>query len=567
MNGPEDGFPYSSIILESDFLECEETDLIDYENVKETDLTVFDFIDEASMNKLNKENGKPCMPGIMEIRETDLSGIIEIPNEHTQMIREIKETDIIEIKETDLSVADEKDKERLRVNSVSVSSEHSSYHHEDDGDTENFSVSTDSGFINEKLNLDLDFNHLTSAIKFQDLESDFFDTDCDTIDKSSTEETNQRGESTDTVRFQDIESDFFETDCEGHESNALTESLVNFQDIESDFFEDEDDISPNTTLKKRKPIQVGITAKRKPTDVIEQKEILTRLSQNKDKRALMTNSLLRSTIEELGKALSNSNLLLAKRDQKINDLRKRNNELKKSLTEELENSAQMKLLLLEKEAVISEKVAAVANLQSSIEKLNEEISDLRIYNLNNFKDFSLTCDPSNLDNSVETALLGDQDISNLQSPVAAGYTQMKSPDSDVTPCKTKCSYTSQKEKPRVSRNTPTKDSPILSPIRSGATSRSSGSPTPGKSPDPDNVSSSELHARLQMKFMRDAFFYYMIGFHSDEQINAILAILNYGDKRQDFVLEAHKLKKMGKKFNVSKVSTRGLTFVQDVQNE
>ena len=68
-----------------------------------------------------------------------------------------------------------------------------------------------------------------------------------------------------------------------------------------------------------------------------------------------------------------------------------------------------------------------------------------------------------------------------------------------------------------------------------------------------------------MKFMRDAFFYYMIGFHSDEQINAILAILDYGDKRQDFVLEAHKLKKSGKKFNVSKVSTRGLTFEQQVE--
>jgi len=91
------------------------------------------------------------------------------------------------------------------------------------------------------------------------------------------------------------------------------------------------------------------------------------------------------------------------------------------------------------------------------------------------------------------------------------------------------------------------------------------SPGTGKNKNPDNLSSSELHARLQMKFMRDAFFYYMIGFHSDEQINAILAILDYGDKRQDFVLEAHKLKKNGKKFNVSKVSTRELTFVQDIE--
>ena len=58
----------------------------------------------------------------------------------------------------------------------------------------------------------------------------------------------------------------------------------------------------------------------------------------------------------------------------------------------------------------------------------------------------------------------------------------------------------------------------------------------------------------------------MIGFHPDEQINAILAILDYGDKRQDFVLEAHKMKKTGKKINVSKISTRGLTFVQEIKD-
>ena len=79
----------------------------------------------------------------------------------------------------------------------------------------------------------------------------------------------------------------------------------------------------------------------------------------------------------------------------------------------------------------------------------------------------------------------------------------------------------------------------------------------------DTANSNDLQDNLRIKFLRDAFFYYMIGFHPDEQINAILAILEYGDRRQEFVMEAHTMRKLGKKFNVSQVSSRGHSFVQE----
>ncbi|XP_066920415.1 DNA ligase 1-like isoform X2 [Clytia hemisphaerica] len=596
MSGPEDGFPYNSIIRETDLRELKETDLLDYEDdFQEANLTLYDFIDEESMNQLNKNKDMPYLPREKEAKADKLSDNRNMESS-TLDIKELRSTDISKIaaiKETDLCSNDDDSstdvEQRSQEESVSLSSGDTLGHNDEDSElwnldnAESVSLSTDSGIINEdcsKLHLDLDYNHFNSAaIKFQDLESDFFDTDCEAMDKSPTDdcfETN-RGETKDIVRFQDIESDFFETDCEGVDTNT-NDNTVKFQDIESDFFDEDDEISPSSlALKNKTKTTVAGSSKKEPCEIDQQKQILTRLTSAKDKRATMTNSLLRTTIEELERALSNSNTLLIKRDKKIQDLRKHNNELKKSLSEELENSAQLKLLLLEKEAVVSEKEAKIASYQTECERLNQEITDLRLYQLNNMEDFSISCDPSNLDNSVETDLLGDQDITSSPNVKKKSLNRNQSSCSrQETPiCKSKRmsspdTTSQQKTSPFTTSTTP--KSTIASNIktRPGALSKSSPaspmSPQGGKvGNNPDNVSSTELHARLQMKFMRDAFFYYMIGFHSDEQINAILAILDYGDKRQDFVLEAHKLKKNGKKFNVSKVSTRGLTFVQDIQ--
>ncbi|EDO46511.1 predicted protein [Nematostella vectensis] len=58
----------------------------------------------------------------------------------------------------------------------------------------------------------------------------------------------------------------------------------------------------------------------------------------------------------------------------------------------------------------------------------------------------------------------------------------------------------------------------------------------------------ELATQLRLKFLRDAFFYYMIDFHPEEQMKAILAILDYDDKRKDIILESHEMRRQGKKF-------------------
>lgn len=579
MSGPEDAFPYNSIVRESDFRDLKETDLLDYNNEESefdlSNLTLYDFIDEESMNKLNRNNDFPYFQPHEQI--TNL-----------QNMDDMKETDLCTFDDDDESTTTTLSSKE-RTNSIA---NHSVTSHDDDWDSgqwnldnaESVSMSTDSGIINDggKLNLDLDdLNHLSlthgGGVKFHDLESDFFDTDTEALDRSPTDdcfETN-RGQTKDLVRFQDIESDFFETDCEGAGIEIPTSSFK-FQDIESDFF-DEDELSPLSLALKNKSKaseKLSQDAKNEKCQIKQQKQILTRLTSGKDKRASMTNNLLRTTIEELERALSNSNTLLVKRDQKIQDLRKRNNELKKSLSEEVESSAQMKLLLLEKEAVVSEKEATIATYQTEIDRLCQEINDLRLYKLNNIQDFSISCDPSNLDNSVETDLLGDQD----NKPSCTVTTKTTNTNTSTPHRQNKhdnVSMTSSKRSfsPISSTSTPGSGSKVgTSRLSSGTISKSSSFSSPlmsppqgGKVSNPDAVSSTELHARLQMKFMRDAFFYYMIGFHSDEQINAILAILDYGDKRQDFVLEAHKLKKSGKKFNVSKVSTRGLTFEQQVE--
>ena len=584
MSGPEDAFPYNSIVRESDFQDLKETDLLDYNDEESefdlSNLTLYDFIDEESMNKLNRNNDFPYFQGDSET--ADLFG--------PHNINDIKETDLCTFDVPTTTAINSREK-------LPAVGHHSVLSHDDDGDSgqwnldnaESVSLSIDSGIINEeyggKLNLDLDgLNHLSlsaapgGGIKFHDLESDFFDTDCEAFDRSPTDdcfETN-RGQTKDLVRFQDIESDFFETDCEGGGIDIQqSDKTFKFQDIESDFFDEEDEISPlSLALKnKSKPtVKLRHDSRNEKCEIKQQKQILTRLTSGKDKRASMTNSLLRATIEELERALSNSNTLLVKRDQKIQDLRKRNNELKKSLSEEVETSAQMKLLLLEKEAVVSEKEATISSYQTEIDRLSQEICDLRLYKFNNFEDFSISCDPSNLDNSVETDLLGDQD----EKPNGSATTKTPN-NTDTLTSNRQNIHDNSRVTSKRSLSSPVYSTPGSGSKISGNRSSSSGTksssfssplmspPQGGKISNPDAVSSTELHARLQMKFMRDAFFYYMIGFHSDEQINAILAILDYGDKRQDFVLEAHKLKKSGKKFNVSKVSTRGLTFVQQVE--
>ena len=305
--------------------------MLDYNNEESefdlSNLTLYDFIDEESMNELNRNSDFPYFQPHEQI--TNL-----------QNMDDMKETDLCTFDDDDESTTTTLSSKE-RTNSIA---NHSVTSHDDDWDSgqwnldnaESVSMSTDSGIINDggKLNLDLDdLNHLSlthgGGVKFHDLESDFFDTDTEALDRSPTDdcfETN-RGQTKDLVRFQDIESDFFETDCEGAGIEIPTSSFK-FQDIESDFF-DEDELSPLSLALKNKSKaseKLSQDAKNEKCQIKQQKQILTRLTSGKDKRASMTNNLLRTTIEELERALSNSNTLLVKRDQKIQDLRKRNND-------------------------------------------------------------------------------------------------------------------------------------------------------------------------------------------------------------------------------------------------
>lgn len=73
----------------------------------------------------------------------------------------------------------------------------------------------------------------------------------------------------------------------------------------------------------------------------------------------------------------------------------------------------------------------------------------------------------------------------------------------------------------------------------------------------------DRHNQLKLKFLRDAFFYFMIDFHSEEQIKAILAVLAYGDQRENVILQAFRMRQRGKKFAVKEVSSRGLSFLHE----
>lgn len=73
----------------------------------------------------------------------------------------------------------------------------------------------------------------------------------------------------------------------------------------------------------------------------------------------------------------------------------------------------------------------------------------------------------------------------------------------------------------------------------------------------------DQHNQLKLKFLRDAFFYFMIDFHSEEQIKAILAVLAYGDQREDVIRQAYRMRQRGKKFCVKEVSSRQLSFLHE----
>lgn len=434
------------------------------------------------------------------------------------------------------------------------------------------------------------------SLQFHDIESEFFETDCEeSVLERKSNAAIKSGRSSEklTFHFQDIESEYFETDtevkeekkqikplhakvfnevsntdplrknCAFHKSSSAGYETSDtdrkyFQDVGSDYFDEEDLISPSKTYPITRTLSSQKHTKQKPG---------TNLHLKLDKATNLSNSLLRSTINELEKALSDSNLLLTKRDLEIQELRKQNNELQNDFENEVESHSQLKLMFLEKEALLAEREKSIESLNDQINTLTDELNEIRLNKWNNEEPFSWNGSIESHESSDDSVVISDLHSDNMNNckPKCRYKSKIESSDVRLSPennrkiqsnCKRKC--------PRSQHLSDNKGDTINANEINMKTFESKEYLK--KTVRDEKLSQSELHAHLRMKFMRDAFFYYMIGFHPDEQINAILAILDYGDKRQDFVLEAHKMKKTGKKINVTKISTRGLTFVQEIKD-
>ena len=434
------------------------------------------------------------------------------------------------------------------------------------------------------------------SLQFHDIESEFFETDCEeSVLERKSNAAIKSGRSSEklTFHFQDMESEYFETDtevkeekkqikplhakvfnevsntdplrknCASHKSSSAGYETSDtdrkyFQDVGSDYFDEEDLISPSKTYPITRTLSSQKHTKQKPG---------TNLHLKLDKATNLSNSLLRSTINELEKALSDSNLLLTKRDLEIQELRKQNNELQNDFENEVESHSQLKLMFLEKEALLAEREKSIESLNDQINTLTDELNEIRLNKWNNEEPFSWNGSIESHESPDDSVVISDLHSDNMNNckPKCRYKSKIESSDVRLSPennrkiqsnCKRKC--------PRSQHLSDNKGDTINANEINMKTFESKEYLK--KTVRDEKLSQSELHAHLRMKFMRDAFFYYMIGFHPDEQINAILAILDYGDKRQDFVLEAHKMKKTGKKINVTKISTRGLTFVQEIKD-
>ena len=250
--------------------------------------------------------------------------------------------------------------------------------------------------------------------------------------------------------------------------------------------------------------------------------------QNKDMLSetisVTSNSLLRATICELERALKDTRRLLFERDKENSTLRHELARARKELDKEVEQRQKMEEGRNEQlEQLTKDHEKTKSELLSKITELNDQVEK---------------CEKSH-EKSDETT----DDIIPCCSSM-----------NELVEVKRKLKETEARfEEFRVNNAAPRGEGQVVALRPSnGVVARCSRHPA-----------QKELELQLRMKFLRDAFFYYMIDFHSDEQIKAILAILAYEDKRADIIVESHGMRQRGKKFKVSEVSSRSLTFVQE----
>ena len=276
--------------------------------------------------------------------------------------------------------------------------------------------------------------------------------------------------------------------------------IHNLEDFEIDFFEDDSD---------------------REEDKIDTRQVTKDFLP--DTVSVTSNSLLRATICELERALKDTRRLLFERDKESTALRLEVEKTRKDLYREQQAR---KKLELENESN-AEKYRKEENEKS---KLREEINELK-EKLREFENPQQGGDPE----EIVPCCSSMHELVELQRKLKETEKQL--------------------EDFKVNNQVGTEQKAIAS--------RHQAAGSAGATTKTHKQTQREIQSQLKMKFLRDAFFYYMIDFHADEQIKAILAILDYEDRREDIIIESHKMRRQGKKFTVTEVSSRSLTFVQE----
>ena len=241
-----------------------------------------------------------------------------------------------------------------------------------------------------------------------------------------------------------------------------------------------------------------------------------------DTVSVTSNSLLRATICELERALKDTRRLLFERDKESSALRQELEKARKDLHRE--QQARKKL-----EVDNESKAEKSRKEDDEKSKLREEINELK-EKLREFENPQQSSDPD----EIIPCCSSMHELVELQRKLKETEKQL--------------------EDFKVNNQTGVGEQKIV------ATRHQCNGSAAAKA---QKQAQKELQTQLKMKFLRDAFFYYMIDFHADEQMKAILAIMDYEDRREDIIIESHKMRRQGKKFTVTEVSSRSLTFVQE----
>lgn len=275
----------------------------------------------------------------------------------------------------------------------------------------------------------------------------------------------------------------------------------NLDDFEIDFFEDDSDKEED-----------NVDTQQDTNDFLP------------DTVSVTSNSLLRATICELERALKDTRRLLFERDKESSALRQEVERTRKDLYREQQAR---KKLELENESN-AEKSRKEENEKS---KLREEINELR------------------------------EKLLEFENPQQGGDSE------EIVPCCSSMYELVELQRKLKETEKQLEDFKVNnqggSDQKAIATRHQASGGTGANAKVHHKQAQREIQTQLKMKFLRDAFFYYMIDFHADEQIKAILAILDYEDRREDIIIESHKMRRQGKKFTVTEVSSRSLTFVQE----